>query len=58
MKILPVGAELFHTEGDTAGRTDRQTDTTKMIVAFHNFAKTPKTCVLTHPLFTTSSSHF
>jgi hypothetical protein len=33
MKILPVGAELFH--------VDRQTDTTKLTVAFHNFAKAP-----------------
>jgi hypothetical protein len=30
MKIRPVGAELFH--------TDRQTDMTKLIVAFRNFA--------------------
>jgi len=31
MKIRPVGAALFH--------TDRQTDMTKQIVAFRNFAK-------------------
>jgi len=30
MKLLPVGAELF--------RVDRQTDMTKLIVAFRNFA--------------------
>jgi hypothetical protein len=31
MKIRPVGAQLFH--------ADRQTDVTKLIVAFRNFAK-------------------
>ena len=35
MKIRPVGAELFHADG----RTDGQTDMTKLIVAFRNFAK-------------------
>jgi hypothetical protein len=30
MNIRPVGAELFH--------ADRQTDTTKLIVAFRSFA--------------------
>ena len=34
MKIHPVGAELFH--------VDRRTDTRKLIVAFRNFANTPK----------------
>jgi len=34
MKIRPVGTELFH--------EDRRTDTTKVRVAFHNFANTPK----------------
>jgi hypothetical protein len=34
MKIHPVGAELFH-----AGR---QTEMTKLIVAFCNFANAPK----------------
>ena len=34
MKIRPVGAELFH--------ADRQTDMTKLIVAFRNFANAPK----------------
>ena len=33
MKILPVGAELFHAEGKTG--------MTKLITAFHNFAKAP-----------------
>jgi hypothetical protein len=26
MKIRPVGAELFHADGQTEGQTDRQTD--------------------------------
>jgi len=34
MKILPVGAELFHTDG--------QTDMAKLIAAFRNFANAPK----------------
>ena len=34
MKIRPQGAELFHADG--------QTHMTKLIVAFHNFANTPK----------------
>jgi hypothetical protein len=34
MKIRPLGAELFHADG--------QTDMTKLIVAFRNFAKAPK----------------
>jgi hypothetical protein len=38
MRIHPVGAELFHADE----RTDRQTDTTKLIVAFRNFANVPK----------------
>jgi hypothetical protein len=38
MKIRPVGAELFH--------ADRQTDMTKLIVAFHNVAKAPKSVLM------------
>jgi hypothetical protein len=34
MKLISVGAELFHEDG----RTDRRTDMTKLIVAFRNFA--------------------
>jgi hypothetical protein len=34
MKIYPVVAELFH--------ADRQTDMTKLIVGFRNFANAPK----------------
>ena len=37
MKIRPMGAELFHADG----RTDGQTDMTKLIVAFRNFAEAP-----------------
>jgi len=36
MKIRPVEANLFHVDG----RTDRHT--TKLIIAFRNFAKAPK----------------
>jgi len=38
MKILPLGAELF--------RADRQTDMTKLIVAFRYFPKKPKNRML------------
>jgi hypothetical protein len=38
-EICPVGAELFHADG----QTDGQADTTKLIVAFSNFANGPKT---------------
>jgi len=38
MKMCPVGAELFHADG----RTEVQTDVTKLIVAFRSFAKAPK----------------
>jgi len=42
MKIRPVGIELFHADGRTNGQVDRQTDTTKLIVAFRNFENVPK----------------
>jgi len=35
MKIRPVGAELFHVDG----RTDGRSDMTKLIVAFRKFCK-------------------
>jgi len=35
MKIRPVGTELFHSDG--------QTDMTKIIVAYRNFANAPQT---------------
>ena len=34
-----MGAKLFHEDG----RTDGETDMTKLIVAFRNFVKVPKT---------------
>ena len=42
MKILPVGAELFHADRRTDG------DTTKLIVAFRNFENAPKTLKMTN----------
>jgi hypothetical protein len=39
MKFHSVGAEFFHADG----LTDGQTDITKLIVAFRNFASAPKT---------------
>ena len=41
IKVCPVGAELFHAER----RTDRQTDMTKLLVAFRNFASAPNKTV-------------
>jgi len=41
VKIRPVGAELFHSDGQT-DRHDSQTDMTKVKVAFRNFANAPK----------------
>jgi len=38
MKIRPVGAVLFH----AGRRTNVQTDMTKLIVTFRNFANAPK----------------
>jgi hypothetical protein len=38
MKVHPMGAELFHSER----LTERLTDMTKVVVAFHNFANEPK----------------
>jgi len=44
--IRPVGAELFHADGQTDRRTDRQTDRqtdkTKLTSAFRNFTNAPK----------------
>jgi hypothetical protein len=38
MKVRPMGAALFLADG----WTDRQTDMTKLIVAFRNFSEAPK----------------
>jgi hypothetical protein len=46
MKILWVVAELFYADGQThnqtEGRTYRQADMTKLMVALRNFAKAAK----------------
>jgi hypothetical protein len=46
MEIRPVGAEFFHMDRHTDGRTDRQagwqTYITKLIVAFRSFANAPQ----------------
>jgi hypothetical protein len=38
MKILPLGAELFH----AGTMTDGQTDLKELVVAYRNFANAPK----------------
>jgi len=43
-KIRPVGVQLFYADG----RTDGQTDVTKIIVTFRNFANAPKRHTRTH----------
>jgi hypothetical protein len=43
MEIRPVGAELFHADGET--RTDGRTDMTKLIIGFRNFKKVAKNYV-------------
>jgi len=42
MIIRPVGAELFDADGRREGQGDRQTDTTRLVVDFHNFNEAPK----------------
>jgi hypothetical protein len=42
MTIRPVGAELSHADRRRDRTTDGQTDMTKLIVAFRNFAKAPE----------------
>ena len=42
MKILPVGAELFH--DGTGRRTDGRTHMTQLVVAFLYFVKELKNC--------------
>jgi len=41
MKIRPVGAELFHADKRTGGRTDGWTEM-KLIVVFRKFANGPE----------------
>ena len=50
MKILSVGAELFH--------ADRRTDMTKLMVAFRNFSNAPKKKILTLNLMSLSTGKF
>jgi hypothetical protein len=38
MKIRPLGAELLNADG----RTDRETNTTKLVFAFRRFVNAPK----------------
>ena len=45
IKILQVGAELFHVNGRTDGRTDGWTDMTKPIITVRNFATAPTNSV-------------
>ena len=42
MKNRPMGAELFHAHG----QKDEWTDTTKLVVAFRNFANPPKNGII------------
>jgi len=42
MKILQVGAELFHEEGQTGGETDRHAECHSLTVAFRNLASAPE----------------
>jgi hypothetical protein len=44
MKILPVGAKLFHADG--------RTDMTKVIVAFRNSVNAPEKCQRRHAVYT------
>jgi len=51
MKIRPVGVELFHADG--------QTDMTKLIFTFRNFAKAPTITVINcFPILYTFPSKF
>ena len=40
-----MGAALYQVDGRADWQTDRQTDMTKLIVAFRNFANAPKNCL-------------
>jgi hypothetical protein len=46
VKICPAEAELFHADRQTEGQADKQTEKTKPIVFFRNFANAPKTAFL------------
>jgi len=47
IKILPVGAEMFHADRRTKEWTDGQTDMTKLMVAFDKFVNAPTNQSLT-----------
>ena len=42
VRIRPLEAKVFHADRPTDGQTERQTDMTKLIVAFRSFAKASK----------------
>jgi len=42
MKIRPVGAQWFHAGGRDDRQTDGWTDMTELMVAFRQFANSPK----------------
>jgi hypothetical protein len=46
MKISPIGAELFHANRLADGSKKRQTDMTKLIIAFSNFSYVSDTGLL------------
>ena len=41
-EICQLGAELFHSDRVADGRTNSQTDMTRLIFGFHSFANAPK----------------
>lgn len=51
IKILPVLAELFRAGGRAGGRSGRQTDMAKLIVAFRIFGNAPKNGFAYHNIF-------
>ena len=65
MKIRPVGADMFHAGGrtdgvtdcQTEGRTERETDMTKLTVAFRNFANAPKNTLFNKTSLYTIKEH-
>ena len=42
MKIRLLGTDLFHAGGRKDGRTERNTDMKKLMVAIRNFANAPE----------------
>jgi hypothetical protein len=55
MKIRSVVTELFNADGR---QIDRQTDMTKLVVSFRNFANAPKINFLPHKNISTSYQKF